>query len=84
MVVIRLTRVGTKNRPRYQVVVADSRMPRDGRYIENVGTYDPSPKDAKVALKIDRVQHWIGLGAQPSDTVRSLIKKASAQVTVAA
>lgn len=83
MVVIRLTRVGTRNRPRYQVVVADSRKPRDGKYIENVGTYDPSPADSKVSLKFDRVQHWMSLGAKPSDTVRSLIKKATSQIPAA-
>jgi len=75
MVVIRLTRVGTKRHPQYKVVVADSRKPRDGKFIENVGTYDPNHKDAKVSLKHERVNYWISQGAQPTDTVRSLIKK---------
>jgi len=57
------------------VVVADSRSPRDGKFIEIIGTYDPKKKDHNSTLKLDRVDHWIGRGAQPSDTVRSLIKK---------
>ena len=75
MVVIRLARGGAKKRPFYRVVVADRRFPRDGRYIEQVGTYDPRTTQNQVNLKLERVNHWIGVGAQPSDTVRSLIKK---------
>ncbi len=75
MVVIRLARGGAKKRPFYRVVVADRRFPRDGRYIEQVGTYDPRTTQTQVNLKLDRVDHWVGVGAQPSDTVRSLIKK---------
>ncbi len=75
MVVIRLARGGAKKRPFYRVVVADRRFPRDGRYIEQVGTYDPRTTQTQINLKLDRVDHWVGVGAQPSDTVRSLIKK---------
>jgi small subunit ribosomal protein S16 len=72
---IRLRREGTKNRPYYKVVVTDSRSPRDGKFIEMIGTYDPKKPDHNSTLKLDRVDHWISKGAQPSDTVRSLIKK---------
>src|SRR5689334_8926187 len=72
---IRLRREGTRNRPYYKVVVADSRSPRDGKFIEIIGTYDPKMTGPNSALKLDRVDHWISKGAQPSDTVRSLIKK---------
>ena len=75
MVVIRLARGGAKKRPFYRVVVADRRFPRDGRYIEQVGTYDPRTTQTQINLKLERVDHWINVGAQPSDTVRSLIKK---------
>jgi small subunit ribosomal protein S16 len=72
---IRLRREGTKNRPYYKVVVADRRSPRDGKFIESIGTYDPKKTGHNSTLNIDRVEYWIGKGAQPSDTVRSLIKK---------
>jgi small subunit ribosomal protein S16 len=72
---IRLRREGTTNRPYYKVVVADSRSPRDGKFIEIIGTYDPKKTENNSTLKLDRVEHWISKGAQPSDTVRSLIKK---------
>ena len=72
---IRLRREGAKNSPYYKVVVADSRSPRDGKFIEIIGTYDPKKKDHNSTLKLDRIEHWISKGAQPSDTVRSLIKK---------
>ena len=75
MVVIRLTRRGAKNRPFYGVVVADQRMPRDGRFIEQVGTFDPRTEKAPVNLKLDRVEHWLKTGAKPSETVADLIKK---------
>jgi small subunit ribosomal protein S16 len=81
---IRLRREGALNRPYYKVVVADSRSPRDGKFIEIIGTYDPKKTGHNSTLKLDRIDHWISKGAQPSDTVRSLIKKnrkqASAQV----
>jgi small subunit ribosomal protein S16 len=69
---IRLARVGTKKRPQFRVVVADSRYPRDGRFIENIGTYNPMlPKDSteRVKLDLERVKHWLSKGAQPSDRV---------------
>lgn len=72
---IRLRREGAKNSPYYKVVVADSRSPRDGKFIEIVGTYDPKKKDHNSALKLDRIDHWLSQGAQASDTVRSLVKK---------
>src|SRR3982750_3670935 len=72
---IRLRREGTTNRPHYKVGVADSRSPRDGKFIEILGTYDPKKTGHNSALKMDRIEHWISKGAQPSDTVRSLIKK---------
>ncbi|MEO5720346.1 MAG: 30S ribosomal protein S16 [Chthoniobacterales bacterium] len=72
---IRLRREGAKNSPYYKVVVADSRSPRDGKFIEIVGTYDPKKKDHNSALKLDRIEHWISKGARPSDTVRSLVKQ---------
>lgn len=72
---IRLTRKGAKKSPFYRVVVADSEAPRDGRFIEVIGTYDPRQDPAEVKIKRDRLELWLGRGAQPSDTVRSLIKK---------
>jgi len=72
---IRLRREGTKNRPYYKVVVADKRSPRDGKFIEIIGAYDPKKPGHNSTLNINRVEYWISKGAQPSDTVRSLIKK---------
>ena len=76
MVKIRLRRFGKRNTPVYRVVVADKRSPRDGRIIEEIGTYDPLLKKNNFTLKLDRVDYWLGVGAQPSDTVASFIKKA--------
>ena len=78
---IRLRREGALNRPYYKVVVADSRSPRDGKFIEIIGTYDPKKTGHNSTLKMDRIDHWISKGAQPSDTVRSLIKKNRTQST---
>jgi small subunit ribosomal protein S16 len=72
---IRLRREGALNRPYYKVVVADSRSPREGKFIEIIGTYDPKKPGQNSTLKLDRIEHWIARGAQPSDTVRRLIKK---------
>ena len=72
---IRLARHGAKKRPFYRIVVADSEAPRDGKYLENVGTYNPLLDPAEVNLKAERIQYWIDQGAIPSDTVRSLLKK---------
>ena len=73
---IRLKRIGAKNAPVYRVVVADSRSPRDGKFIEEIGVYHPSRTENKVDLKLDRAEYWMGVGAQPSETVLSFIKKA--------
>jgi len=72
---IRLRREGALNRPYYKVVVTDSRSPRDGKFIEIIGTYDPKKPGHNSTLKLDRAEYWIARGAQASDTVRSLIKK---------
>jgi small subunit ribosomal protein S16 len=72
---IRLARHGAKKKPFYRIVVADSESPRDGKYLENVGTYDSLLDPAKVTLKSDRIRYWMDQGAKPSDTVRSLLKK---------
>ena len=76
MVVIRLSRGGAKNRPFYNIVVADSRNPRDGRFVERVGFYNPLAKDGEEAIRIamDRLTYWQGKGAQASDTVMRLVK----------
>ena len=78
MVKIRLRRMGAKKAPYYRIVVADSRNPRDGRFIEEVGLYDPMADGQKLSVKMDRVQYWISNGAQPTDTVRGLLKKIEA------
>jgi small subunit ribosomal protein S16 len=74
---IRLQRGGAKHAPHYRVVVADGRARRDGRCVERIGTYDPRNKieEEQVSLQMDRVDYWLGVGAQPSDTVRALIKR---------
>ena len=76
MVKIRLRRMGAKKAPYYRVVVADSRKARDGRFIEEIGTYDPLTEPATVNIDMERANYWIANGAQPTDTVRSLLKKA--------
>lgn len=77
-VAIRLRREGSKDRPYYRIVAADSRHRRDGRYLEVLGTYDPMKESDNCQLDLEKTDAWIGKGAQPSDTVRSLIKKARA------
>ena len=72
---IRLRREGNLNKPYYKVVVADQRSPRDGKFIEIIGNYDPKKQGANANIDLARAEYWIGQGAQPSDTVRSLIKK---------
>lgn len=72
---IRLQRFGAKKRPYYRVVAADGRFPRDGRYLEQVGTYDPMKDPIELRFKTDRLEHWLSVGAQPSDTVSSLIRR---------
>ena len=76
MVKIRLRRMGAKKAPFYRVVVADSRFPRDGRFIEELGTYNPMKEPAEIKIDAERAQAWIKDGAQPTDTARSLLKKA--------
>ena len=75
MVKIRLTRMGSKKAPFYRVVVADSRYPRDGRFIEELGYYDPTKDPIVFKVDGDKAKSWIGKGAQPTDTVKSLFKK---------
>ena len=76
MVKIRLRRMGAKKAPFYRVVVADARSPRDGRCIEETGTYNPLTNPAVVSIDVEKAQNWIKNGAQPTDTVRGLLKKA--------
>jgi small subunit ribosomal protein S16 len=81
---IRMKRVGAKNAPVFRIVVADGRSPRDGKFIEEIGTYQPLKPGDNFTLKLDRAQYWVSKGAQPSDTVASLIKKAGKAVPAAA
>ena len=76
MLTLRLNRQGTKDRPFYKIVAVDSRKRRDGRYLDQVGTYNPMEDGVNYTLDIDKVDAWISKGAQPSDTVRDIIKKA--------
>jgi small subunit ribosomal protein S16 len=76
-------RMGAKKRPSYRIVVKEKQSKRDGAFLENVGTYDPTREPAEIKLKADRVQYWIAKGAQPTDTVRQLIKQASKAETAA-
>lgn len=78
MVKIRLRRMGAKKNPFYRVVVADSRAPRDGRCIEELGYYDPLAEGQQIKVDLERAKYWIDNGAQPTDTVRGLLKKAEA------
>jgi small subunit ribosomal protein S16 len=71
---MRLTRVGSKKNPIYRVVIADSRSPRDGKFIEIVGRYNPQTDPSTIELKEDKVREWLGKGAQPTDSVRKLLK----------
>ncbi len=74
---IRMKRIGARNNPVFRIVVADGRSPRDGKFIEEIGTYNPQLKNNNVKLNLDRINYWISKGAQPSDTVASFIKKAA-------
>lgn len=76
-VVLRLSRAGTHKAPFYHVVATDSRKPRDGRYLEDVGVYDPTQKPERIELKAERVEHWLKVGARPSQTVAMLLKRAA-------
>jgi small subunit ribosomal protein S16 len=76
VVKLRLRRMGAKKRPSYRIVAADSRSPRDGAFIESVGFYDPITDPATINVNLERARHWLSVGAQPTETVRSLLKKA--------
>ena len=73
---IRMKRVGTTITPAYRIVVADSRSPRDGKFIEEIGTYNPLKKEDNFSLNLERAKYWVSKGAQPSDTVASFLRKA--------
>jgi len=75
---LRLKRMGAKQKPFYRIIVADSRSPRDGRFIETVGTYDPVKKDNNISVNEERVNYWLTNGAQPTDTVKSILSKSGA------
>jgi small subunit ribosomal protein S16 len=77
LLAIRLMRTGAKKRPSYRIVVKEKQSKRDGAFLENVGTYDPTRQPAEIKLKAERVRYWIEKGAQPTDTVRQLIKQAA-------
>lgn len=77
LLAIRLMRTGAKKRPSYRIVVKEKQSKRDGAFLENLGTYDPTRQPAEIKLKADRVRYWIERGAQPTDTVRQLIKQAA-------
>lgn len=77
MVKIRLRRMGAKKAPFYRIVVADSRYPRDGRFIEEIGIYNPTTNPVELKVDTERAQAWIKTGAQPTETVKALLKKAS-------
>ncbi len=78
-VVLRLSRAGTHKAPFYHVVATDSRNARDGRYIEDVGVYDPTLTPEKIDLKLERIEHWLKVGAKPSETVAMILKRARAK-----
>ena len=78
MVKIRLRRMGAKKNPYYRIVVADSHFQRDGRFIEEIGTYDPTANPSALTVDLERAKYWIANGAQPTDTVKALLKKAEA------
>jgi len=80
---IRMKRIGAKNKPAFRIVVADGRSPRDGKCIEELGTYQPLKKGDNFTIDLERAKYWMSKGAQPSDTVASFIKKASKAATVA-
>jgi small subunit ribosomal protein S16 len=81
---IRMKRVGAKNKPAFRIVVTDGRSPRDGRFIEEIGTYLPQKKSDKFKLDLERAKYWVSKGAQPSETVASFIKKATKAAAAAA
>ena len=76
MVKIRLTRMGAHKKPFYRIIVADSRARRDGPFVEIIGTYDPKKEPSEIKVDLERAKHWIGQGAQPTETVTKLLKRA--------
>ncbi|MCX6551321.1 MAG: 30S ribosomal protein S16 [Acidobacteria bacterium] len=83
MLAIRLTRIGSKKRPTYRMVVTEARTPRDGRVMENLGYYNPKTQPATLKVDAERLTHWLSVGAQPSATVKSLLKKHKEATVVA-
>ena len=81
---IRMKRIGTKNTPVFRIVVADGRSPRDGKFIEEIGTYHPLKKGDNFTLNVERAEYWLSKGAQPSDTVNSFLKKKKRQAVTTA
>src|SRR5262245_52260374 len=81
-VVIRLRRMGAKKDPKFRIVVAESKSPRDGRFIEELGHYNPQPKQADLGVNADRAKYWLSVGATPSDQVRSLFKQSGIAMPV--
>ena len=75
MVRLRLPRMGAKKRPFYRIIAADARAPRDGRFLEKLGTYDPLTEEGTLALERDRVDYWLGVGAQPTNAVKRLLRR---------
>jgi small subunit ribosomal protein S16 len=75
MVRVRMTRKGTSKKAFFRIVVADERSPRDGRFIEQLGWYDPVPAQPRLKLKLDRYKHWLGVGARPTETVAQIVKR---------
>ena len=84
MVKIRLKRFGNRNRPQWRIVVADAKMPRDGRFIEEIGFYNPLVMDEVFQFNEERYQYWVGQGAQPTDSLKSLIKRTKKKAKAAA
>lgn len=84
MVRIRLRRVGSKGQPSYRIVVADQRSPRDGRFIENIGNFNPRSEPNEIVINTERAQHWLSMGAQPSEAVARLFRNAGIAAPVAA
>ena len=83
MLAIKLMRTGAKKRPSYRIIVKEKQSKRDGAYLENLGTYNPTREPAEIKLDMDRVRYWLGKGAQPTDTVSQLIKVGRKQVAAA-
>jgi len=84
MVRVRMTRKGTSKKSFFRIIVADERSPRDGRFIEQVGWYDPLPNPAKVKLNLDRYRHWLKVGARPTETVAQIAKRYEKALSAAA